>query len=115
VRLGVQPDRVPIWLLKDRWQSDIVLYEDTWFDHILPGHNDLRGFEAVVAKVVEKPYRVMHDELEENRECFYAQILPVFPGVVVKVCVEFVSEREGVVVTAFLAANIRTSEEQRWP
>ena len=43
------------------------------------------------------------------------QILPVFPGVFVKVCVKFLSDREGVVVTAFLAADIRASESQRWP
>ena len=33
----MQLDRLPIWLVKDRWQRDIVLYEDTWVDHILPG------------------------------------------------------------------------------
>jgi len=111
----LQSDRVPLWLVKDRWQRDIVLYEDSWFDHIVPGHEDLRHHEAAVAKAVEKPYRVMHDALEERRECFYAQILPTFPGVFVKVCVEFVSEREGVVVSAFLSSNFRANEAQRWP
>ena len=69
----------------------------------------------MIAKVLEKPYRVMHDATEEDRECFYAQILPVFPGVFVKVCLAFLSDREGVVVSAFLAGNIRSGEEQRWP
>ena len=111
----MQLDRLPIWLVKDRWQRDIVMYEDMWFDHILPGHKDLRGHVAVVAKVLEKPYRVTRGATEEDRECFCAQILPVFPGVFVKVCVAFVSDREGVVVSAFLAGNIRSGEEQRWP
>jgi hypothetical protein len=115
VRLGLQQGRVPLWLVKDRWQRDIVLYEDTWFDHILSGHADLRNHEATVAKVLEKPYRVMYDAIQENRECFYAQIRPDFPGVLVKVCVEFFSDREGLVVSAFLTSNIRADEVQRWP
>jgi hypothetical protein len=63
---------------------------------------------------MEKPYRVPHDVLEESRECFSVQILPVFPDVLVKVCVELVSESEGVVVSAFLTAGIRAEEMRRW-
>lgn len=111
----MQQGRVPLWLVKDRWQRDIVLYEDTWFDHILPGHEDLRHQEAAVAKVLEKPYRVMHDVSEESRERFYAQIRPTFPGAFIKVCVEFLSDREGLVVSAFLTSSIRIDEVQRWP
>ena len=111
----MQQGRLPLWLVKDRWQRDIVLYEDTWFDHILPGHEDLRHHEAAVAKVLEKPYRVMYDAIQESRECFYAQIRSDFPGVLVKVCVEFPLDREGLVVSAFLTSNIRADEVQRWP
>jgi hypothetical protein len=107
--------RVPLWVVKDRWQRDIILYEDTWFDHILTGHEELRHHEAAVAKVLEKPYRVMHDVSEPNRECFYAQIRPSFPDVFVKVCVELDSEDAGVVVGAFLTPSIRRDEMQRWP
>jgi hypothetical protein len=106
---------MPLLLVKDRWRRDIILYEDTWFDHILTGHGEFRHHEAAVAKVLGKPYRVTYDVLEEDRECFYAQILPVFPDVLVKVCVEFFSENEGVVVSAFLTAGIRAEEMQRWP
>jgi hypothetical protein len=113
--LGLLQDRVPLWLVKDRWQRDIVLYEDTWFDHILPNHEELRHHEAAVAKVLERPYRVMDDVTDERRECFYAQIRPDFPHVFVKVCVEFFSDREGLVVSAFLTSSIRTDEGQRWP
>lgn len=106
---------MPLWLVKDRWQRDIVLYEDTWFGHIVPGHEDLRHHEAAVAKVIEKPYRVMYDALKESRECFYAQIRPDFPNVFIKVCVEFILEREGLVVSAFLTPSLRSDEVQRWP
>lgn len=111
----MQQGRVPIWIVKDRWQRDIVLYEDTWVDHILSGHEDLRHHEAAVAKVLEKPYRVTQDAIEERRECFYAQIRPDFPGVFVKVCVEFLSDQEGLVVSAFLTSSIRAGEVQQWP
>ena len=78
-------------------------------------HRELRHHDAVVAKVLEKPYRVMHDAWEPNRECFYAQIRPVFPDVLVKVCVEFDAGGNGIVVSAFLTSGIRRDEKQRWP
>lgn len=107
--------RVPLWIVTDRWQRDIILYEDTWFDHIIFGHPELRHFESAVAKVLEKPYRVMHDAVIADRECYYAQIRQVFPGVLIKVCVEFPPDDLGFVVTAFLTPSIRMDEAQRWP
>ena len=68
-----------------------------------------------MAKVLEKPYRVMHDAVIANRECFYAQIRQIFPGLLIKVCVEFPSDVSGFVVTAFLTPSIRADEVQRWP
>jgi hypothetical protein len=68
-----------------------------------------------VAKVLEKPYRVMHDAVLEDRECFYAQIRQVSPNFLIKVCVEFPADESGFVVTAFLTPGIRTDEVQRWP
>ena len=107
--------RAPLWIVKDRWQRDIMLYEDTWFDHIAYGHPELRGYDAAVAKVLEKPYRVMHDAVIADRECYYAQIRQVFPGFLIKVCVEFPADEPGFVVTAFLIPGIRADEVQRWP
>jgi hypothetical protein len=107
--------RAIVWVVKDRWGRDITLYQDTWSDHIVKRHADLRHREAAVARTLERPFRVMHDAFEESRECFYAQILPTFPGNLVKVCVEFRTEREGIVVSAFLTSGIPPREVQKWP
>jgi hypothetical protein len=59
---------------------------------------------------------VMHDATYEQRECFYRpRTHRRFPGLFLKVCVEFESEHSGLVITAFLAQNIRVAEVQRWP
>jgi hypothetical protein len=109
-------ERAVIWLVKDRWGRDFVLYADTWYNHILPRHRFLAGHEAAVAKVLTNPYRVMLDATEPMRECFYRmRVHPDFPDVFLKVCVELASNRGGLVVTAFLAPTIRSDEVQRWP
>ncbi len=106
----------PLWVVRDRWDREIRLHEDTWYNHILPGHRALHQHEAAVAKVLANPYRVTHDALHENRECFYRQRThPRFPELLLKVCVEFETEYDGLVITAFLTPKIDAGEVQRWP
>jgi hypothetical protein len=106
----------PLWIVRDRLGRDIVLSEDIWYNHIVLGHRILRGYDAAVAKVLTNPYRVMHDVLYGNRECFYRQRThPDFPDLLLKVCVEFESADTGMVITAFLTPSIRAGEVQRWP
>ncbi|MGH7963131.1 MAG: hypothetical protein ACRERD_15085 [Candidatus Binatia bacterium] len=106
----------PLWVVRDRWDREIGLYEDAWYNHIVPGHRTLREHESAVAKVLTNPYRVMHDASHENRECFYRQRThPSFPELFLKVCVEFESEYAGEVITAFLTPKIHADEVQRWP
>jgi len=115
--MGEWPDLV--WLVRDRWGRDIVLYEDTWHNHILLEHRNLRGHDAAVAKVLSDPYRVMHDAWHETRENYYRpRTHPRYPDLFLKVCVEFDpgdTGWAGVVVTAFLTPNIGAEEVQRWP
>lgn len=113
---GVETRDSLIWRVRDRWGRDIRLDEAAWYNHIVPDHGYLREHEAAVAKVLTNPYRVMHDAVHDNRECFYRpRTHPGFPGFFLKVCVEFESDFSGVVITAFLAQNIRAVEVQRWP
>ena len=79
------------------------MHEDTWYNHILAGHRSLHGHEATVARVLANPYRVMHDSFHDNRECFYLQRThPRFPELLLKVCVEFETEYDGLVITAYV-------------
>src|SRR5918998_2776585 len=107
-----------VWLVRDRWGREIVLDEDTWYHHILPGHRTLRGHDAAVAKVLTDPYRVMHDAWHENRENFQRpRTHPHHPDLFLKVCVEFGAEEtgfSGTVVTAYLTPDIGSDEVQRW-
>lgn len=105
-----------VWLVRDRWGREIVLDEDTWYNHIVPGHGDLRGHDAAVAKVLTDPYRVTYDAWHENGECFYRpRTHPSRPDFFLKVCVAFAPDGSGEVVTAFLTQNINPEEVQRWP
>lgn len=108
-------DHGRLWVVRDRWSRDVVLFEDTWHGHIVPGHAALRGNEAAVARAIEKPHCVMHDAIDERRECFYARTLPGFKGFYIKVVVEFQPNQEGVVVTAYTTTGFRDDEVKRWP
>lgn len=66
--------------------------------------------------VLVDPYRVMHESLYEDRECFYRQRThPRFPELLLKVCVEFETEYDGLVITAYLTPRIDADEVQKWP
>jgi hypothetical protein len=107
---------LPLWVIRDRWNRDIRLHEDTWYNHILAGHRSLHGHEATVARVLANPYRVMHDSFHDNRECFYRQRThPRFPELLLKVCVEFETEYDGLVITAYVTPTIDADEVQKWP
>lgn len=109
-------ERELIWLVKDRWGRDFVLYQDTWYNHILGRHHGLRGHEAAVAEVLTRPSRVMYDAVHPLRECFYRpRTHPDCPELFLKVCVERTSAFGGFVVTAYLTPNIQVNEVQRWP
>jgi hypothetical protein len=106
----------PLWVVRDRWDREIRLDEDAWYNHIVSGHRALRDHEAAVARVLTNPYRVTHDALHEYRECFYRQrTRPRYPELFLKVCVEFELEHSGLVITAFLTPRIHADEVQRWP
>ncbi len=107
---------VPLWVVRDRWDREIRLHEDIWYDHIVIGHRSLRDHEAAVARVLTNPYRVTHDALHDNRECYYRQRShPRYPELFLMVCVEFESEYAGEVITAFLTPKVHSEEVQRWP
>jgi hypothetical protein len=112
----MQGERPVIWLVQDRWGRDFVLCEDTWYNHILPRHHVLRGYEAAVAEVLTGPSRVMLDAIHPMREGFYRpRTHPEYPELFLKVCVELSSAIDGFVVTAFLTPTIQVDEVQRWP
>lgn len=105
----------------DQWGRDIVLTQDRWDDHILPGHPQLRGNEAGVEQVLTDPWVVMHDEVFPDRENFYRPFTlpPPYDRAYPKVCVGFRQPAPGkpvigFVVTAYTTSTIKAGETQKW-
>lgn len=105
----------------DPMGSRIVLTDDTWYGHILPGHGIMDGYDSCVEKAITDPHRIMDDRAYTGRINYYRhKTHPKHPKMYVKVCVEFrASDRDGVVrgkvVTAFLTGRFEEGEEQIWP
>ncbi len=98
------PERVVLFSCADRLGREIVLYEDTWYDHILASRAVLAGHEIAVLRTLEGADHIRIDRRDQNRRCYYRRgVLPPPHGYdVVKVVVEFDADlRQGVVVTAF--------------
>jgi hypothetical protein len=58
----------------------------------------------------------MHDSFHDNRECFYRQRTHLrFPELLLKVCVEFETAYDGLVITAYVTPTIDADEVQKWP
>lgn len=109
------PERVILLSCADRFGREIVLYEDTWYDHILARRAVLAGHETAVLATLEGAEHIRIDRRDRNRRCYYRHgDLPPPNGYdFVKVIVEFdVEQRQGVVVTAFTVDGPNPNE--RW-
>ncbi len=98
------PERVILFSCADRLGREIVLYEDTWYDHILARRAVLAGHETAVLATLEAAEHIRIDRRDQNRRCSHRLgVLPPPNGYdFVKVIVEFDAEHPlGVVVTAF--------------
>ncbi|HEV2107235.1 MAG TPA: hypothetical protein VGR16_03145 [Thermomicrobiales bacterium] len=111
----------PILRLRDRWGREIVLTEEIWFDHVLPGHRELAAHLSAVERTIVDADQVNRDAGASNRENFYLMgALPdPYQHLYLKVCVQFQRSAAdaiiGRVVTAFPARKIKASEVKRWP
>jgi len=56
----------------DPWGREIVLSLDRWRDHVLGGHPELAGHEALLEAVPTRPSFVNRDAVRQDREVFYA-------------------------------------------
>ena len=105
-----------MWVMRDPLGRHIRLYDSDWYNHILAEHRDLRGLEQAVAAVLRTPARIMRDADREHHECLYGPHgRRTAADRYLKVCVAWVTESVGEVVTAFLTPRIHREEVQRWP
>ena len=106
----------------DPWGREIVLSLERWRDHVLGGHPELAGHEALLEAALTRPSYVNRDAVREDREAFYAPspLPPPYGRSLVKVVVEFGdagSDRPtvGRVITAYFANKPRPRERRIWP
>ena len=47
-------DRPAFLRCADRFNREIVIYQDRWYDHIMANHGELSGFEEAVRLTIEQ-------------------------------------------------------------
>ena len=106
-----------IFVGADRRGREVVLHEDTWYEHILGNHPEMMGSESAVADAIQGAEHVKIDRFAANRRCYYRRGLLHAPyhHDYLKVVVAFYPpDAEGVVrgnvVSAYPAPTIHRRE-----
>lgn len=87
--------------LTDPLERSLVLYDRTWFGHIVPGHPEVREHRGLVEKAVVSPEQVRYSSSDINCRLYFA------PGPRSGVKMMVVGDvSSGVVKTAHLAKKI---------
>jgi len=105
-----------------RDRDGIVVYcsKDTWYNHIIAEHPDMRGWEAYVKTAIEKPYQVYQDGRHPHIRVIYAPfILPkpynlYYLRVAIKYRKRAFGKLRGYVSTAFPCVNKRKGDILIW-
>lgn len=115
------PERVILLSCTDRFGREIVLYEDTWYDHILDDHAEMAGQTDELERTIAHAERVTQDQSFADRQCYYRKgNLPwPYDRDHLKVVVEldpvgFAGPLRGVVVTAYSVESIPRREARVW-
>jgi hypothetical protein len=115
------PERVILRSCADRFGREIVLYEDTWYGHIVGEHAEMAGQIDELELTIAHAERVTQDQSFADRQCYYRNgHLPwPYDRDYLKVVVEledFGVDRPlgGVVVTAYPVEAIPRREAPIW-
>lgn len=65
----MHPSRPILIVCADRFGREIVLYEDTWFDHILERRPELTGREGAVASAIQWADHIRVDRKLPDARC----------------------------------------------
>jgi hypothetical protein len=116
-----RPERTVLFVCADRFGREVVLHEDTWYDHVLLERHILDGrLDAVEAAIVRAEH-VTNDRNDPNRRCYYrsGELPPPDHDDYLKVVVEFGPRGSdgivrGTVVTAFPTTQVTMGEKREW-
>ncbi|MBE0431327.1 MAG: hypothetical protein IBX67_05830 [Dehalococcoidia bacterium] len=106
---------------KDKDGITIICSQDTWDNHIVSGHPEVKGCEMIVKTAIEKPFQVYQDGRHANRRIIYKPfVLPKpFHTQYLRIAIEYhrgkVSRNmQGYVCSAFACQTKRKGDILIW-
>jgi len=105
---------------KDKDGIAVVCSDDTWYNHIVAEHPEMKGCEAYVKAAIEKPYQIYQDGRNPRiRNIYQPFILPkpynqYYLRVAVKYRQRMFRDPKGYVSTAFPCVNKKKGDILIW-
>jgi len=106
---------------KDKDGITVICTQDTWENHIVSEHPELKGCEIIVKTAIEQPYQVYQDGKHTNRRNIYKPfVLPKpFHTQYLRVAIEYRKMKitrkwKGYVCTAFACQTKGKGDILRW-
>lgn len=116
-----EPERGVVFTCEDRAGREVVLYEDTWHDHVLAKHPELAGFEWAVRAAIEHPEHIRIDRTNPSARCYYrlGDLPPPDHNTYVRVVAKLLPVGydlmdRAVVATAYLVPRLVPGEGTEW-
>jgi len=110
-----------IFRCKDKDGVTIICKRDTWENHIVSEHPEMKGCEMIVKAAIERPYQVYQDGRHAARRIIYKPfVLPKpFHTQYLRVAIEYRKKKitrrlQGYVLTAFACQGKRTGDILIW-
>ncbi len=91
--------------------AHIVLTEENWEKHIKRRHKEMETKLDLIAETLKNPFPYIYrDAIHENRLSYYSKPDHMY----IKVSVEMLSEKYGIVRTAMRCSTCKKGEEIEW-
>lgn len=98
----------------------VVCPEDTWVNHILGEHPEIKGCEECVKEAIGNPYKIEQDADFANRVILYKPFVLPKPYHLqyLRICIAYrksiFGKTRGCVITAFSARGTKKGEKLVW-
>ena len=99
----------------------VTLYQHTWQDHIVLGHNEMDGYEAAVEETISEPTKILASNSVAGNYLFINENVTYGPNRPLRVAVKPVATPgkpgppDGVVVSSYFSSNVAGAGKQIWP
>ena len=93
--------------------NTITCSNEQWQNHVIQNKPFMQQYLAEVKRTLQNPDFICQDAEHQKRQCFYAR--KIRAKLYIKVIVDFKSDNEAELITAFLADNGKKGEIVIWP